>query len=197
MRPRTVNPTVSFVCTLSCLTLCHLISQASAEDAAREGSQPADGPLLPGSSNVAAQAGRTGAASPAGEGAPDPMEAPARQQFPPAAQHAGPCPAGAAQAEAMLQPAHHLPAPAPAPGSHVPAADSAAATNDGDGELVRDLVQQMMQRVVQATEGPRTGTSSAQALPASASGAGSGDPSQGLTFFWVLQRHVCRQTNVG
>lgn len=153
--------------------------QASAEDAAREGSQPADGPLLPGSSNVAAQAGRTGAASPAGEGAPDPMEAPARQQFPPAAQHAGPCPAGAAQAEAMLQPAHHLPAPAPAPGSHVPAADSAAATNDGDGELVRDLVQQMMQRVVQATEGPRTGTSSAQALPASASGAGSGDPSQG------------------
>eukprot|EP00891_Asterochloris_glomerata_P002115 jgi/Astpho2/2115/fgenesh1_pg.00038_%23_170_t len=111
--------------------------QASAEDAAREGSQPADGPLLPGSSNVAAQAGRTGAASPA----------------------------GAAQAEAMLQPAHHLPAPAPAPGSHVPAADSAGATNDGDGELVRDLVQQMMQRVVQATEDPRTGTSRQDAAP--------------------------------
>ena len=183
--------TVSCDCTASCSILRDLFLQASEEDAAREASQPADGPLLPNSSSVAAQAGRSGAASPAAEGAPDPVEAPAQQQPAEGAQHAGPRPAGAAGAEALPQAAHHL--QAPAPGNPVAAAESSGAANDGEGELVRDLVQQMIQRVVQATQGPTAGSSSAQAQPAPASGAESEHPSQGLTLSWVLQRLIARQ----
>ena len=54
--------------------------------------------------------------------------------------------------------------------------------------MVWDLVQQMIQRVVLATQGPSAGTSSAQALPAPASGAGPDHPSQGLIISWVLPR---------
>ena len=168
-----------FDCTSSCSILCDIFLQASADDAAREASQSADGPLLPDGSNVAAQAGRSGAVLSAAEGAPDPVEVPA--QHPAEGAHqAEPRPAGAAEAEAMPQPAHHL--QAPAPGAHVPAAESAGATEDGEGDLVRSLVQQMIQRVVQATQGPSAGTSSAQALPGPASGARADHSPQGLTL---------------